>query len=259
MPEALSGKTILITREAQRSTGLMQKLQQLGAECISFPVIRTTAPADWTSCDRALQNLNDYDWIIFSSVNGVRFFLGRAQQKKIQPFKGRVAVIGNRTNEELQSFGWQADLQPREFSAQGLIKSFDKTTLAGKRILLPTSDIAPDVLAEGLRALAAVVEKITVYRTRCAENEGAYDLQRKIKENQIDALLFFSPSALRFFLGLMGNSAVETINKSQIVLTAIGKSTAAAVREAGLQVHILPGQSSQSSLIEALAAYFNQS
>jgi uroporphyrinogen-III synthase len=205
-----------------------------------------------------LQQLTQYDWIIFSSNNGVKYFLERAGEKKFQLFKGRVAVVGEHTQKELQRFNRQADLLPQTFSAQGLLAAFEKIDLAGKRILLPGSDIARQELQRGLEARGAVVQRLTVYRTMCASAEKALQIKQAINEKNIDAILFFSPSAVRCLVEILDTDFISALRKRIIVFAAIGNTTAAAIQKKGLSVHILPSESTGTSLVHALADYFKK-
>ena len=155
------------------------------------PIIKISPPLNWTACDLAIQSLSDYDWLIFTSVNGVQFFLNRLHQEKAPPFKGKIAVLGKKTLTELEKYGWKTDMMPQLFSSRGLIEEFRKLDIAGKRILIPTSHIAGDELSEKLKNRGAVVNRLSVYRTMPANVSDKKNVLDDIKNNSINAIIFY--------------------------------------------------------------------
>ena len=255
MTDPFHGKTFLITRDRRQSSSLVRAIEQLGGRCRLFPTIKVTAPLNWADCDNALQNIASYDWIVFSSSNGVLYFLRRAQKLNIQRLPGRIAAVGKQTGKELEKFDYRADLIPDNYSASGLLGYFKNRAMTSQKILIPTSDIGGDELIGGLKALGAIAEKIIVYRTGCAENDESNQVLQQIQNREIDVILFFSPSAVRCFLNLLGDPNVALLKSSQLILGAIGKTTARSLQENGLTVHILPLRSTQESLIEAITHF----
>ncbi|HES60166.1 MAG TPA: uroporphyrinogen-III synthase, partial [Caldithrix sp.] len=134
MDKPLRDRKIIITRDKDQADDLVKSLETYGAECLVFPTIKISTPDDWTDCDAALQNINQYDWIIFSSANGVRYFWNRARELNSKAYKNKIAVVGKKTLRELESFGFKADLIPETFSAAGLIESFQNKNINGARI-----------------------------------------------------------------------------------------------------------------------------
>lgn len=256
MTDHFQGKTFLITRDQRQSASLVRAIEQHGGKCRLFPTIRITDPLSWDDCDRALQNMAAYDWIIFSSSNGVRYFLRRAKQHNIRGLPGRIAAVGKQTDKELQKFGFRADLIPDRYSAEGLLDHFKNEEPASQKILIPTSDIGGDELIDGLKALGNLPEKIIVYRTICAGSNDSNQVKELIQNGKIDVILFFSPSAVRCFLNLLGDQSVALLKKNQPILGVIGKTTARSLQENGLTVHILPPHSKQKSLIKAIIHYW---
>lgn len=255
MNDPFRGKTFLITRDQRQSASLVRAIEQRGGQCRLFPTIKITAPLSWSDCDNALQNIASYDWIVFSSSNGVRYFLRRAQEQNIQRLPGRIAVVGKQTGNELEKFGYRADLIPDRYWARGLLDHFKNNALVSQKILIPTSDIGGDELIGGLKALGNMPEKIITYRTVCAESNESSRVMEQIQSGEIDVILFFSPSAVRCFLNLLGDSSVAILKKNQLILGVIGKTTARSLQENGLTVHILPLHSKQKSLVKAITHF----
>ncbi len=257
MQNKISNKTILITRDQKQSTELVAQIEQLGGKCIVFPTVKITAPDDWSDCDDALNRLDSFDWIIFSSINGVRFFLRRIREKNIGQFRGKVAAVGAKTKKTIEEYGWQVDLIPEEFSAEGILRLFDTVDLKNKSILMPISNISRDELPRGLKARGAMVRKVVTYKTECAKHESSDNILHAFMEDKIDAILFFSPSAVKCFIKNVNAAVISKIIDSEIPIGAVGRTTAHAIQKAGLMVQIMPEQSTQENLINAVLAYFN--
>jgi uroporphyrinogen III methyltransferase/synthase len=164
----LAGKKILITRARDQSAEFSKRLRDLGAEAIEFPTIEIIPPLQWKGLDRALDQLNFYDWVIFTSANGVHFFWQRLKDKKklnLLPSSLKVCAIGPATAKQLKEKGIRVDYTPREFVAESILEGFEKRIIKGKRILLARAKVARDVLPKGLRKMGAIVDVAEVYRT----------------------------------------------------------------------------------------------
>ena len=256
MDKPLNNRKIVITRNREQAVGLITALETLGAECILFPTIRISPVADWTKCDKALQKINDYQWIVFSSANGVRYFLERAREIKKENFNNKIAVVGNKTKRELEDLGFKVSLIPDSYSATGLIESFKDENINGARILIPTSEIARDELLVGLQNLGAVVDQIAVYRNDCCLDQSSDLILNAFEQNTIDAVLFFSSSAVECFVKILGPEVCRKFNNSKAVIAAIGETTAASAQSAGFKVKIIPEKSLQESMLQAVVDYF---
>lgn len=256
MDKPLRNRKIVITRDKDQATGLIDVLETYGAECLVFPTIKISAVDDWTECDEALQEINSYQWIIFSSANGIRYFLGRTRELKSTPYKNKIAVVGKKTLWELESLGLKADLIPDTFSAAGLIESFKNEKIADNKILIPTSEIARDELQIGLKNLGANVNRITVYQNECRQDQSTEHILNAIEQNSMDAVLFLSPSAFECFTKILGPQACGNLKKTKVVIAAIGTTTATAIESAGFKVGIIPEKGLQESMVQAVVNYF---
>ena len=258
MDKPLQNRKIVITRDKDQSTVLVESLEAYGAECLLFPTIKISEPDDWTECNKALLEINNYDWIIFNSANGVRYFWNRARVLNSKEYKNKIAVVGKKTLRELESFGLKADLIPETFSASGLIESFQKKNIRGKRILNPSSEIARDELQIGLKKLGAVVNRITVYKNECSQNQSTDDILNAIEQNAIDAVLFFSPSAFNCFTQILGPKVCGNLRNSKTIIAAIGSTTAETIKQGGFKVEIIPEKGFQEYMVEAVVGYFSE-
>ncbi len=164
----LLGKRILITRAREQSGEFATKLVNLGAEVIEFPTIEILPPLHWEELDRAIDQLKSYDWIIFTSANGVIFFWERWREKVKNPRLPsplKVCAIGPATANQLKKKQIRVDYVPKEFVAEAILQGFEKMAVAGRRILLARARVARDILPKGLREMGAEVDVVEAYRT----------------------------------------------------------------------------------------------
>ena len=133
----LFGRKIVVTRAADQAAELSERLRALGADAIELPVISLEPPADPAPLDRAIENLASYDWLIFTSVNGVRFFLDRLDQSPhdLRSLKARICAIGPATRKAIEDLHLKVDLMPEEYVAESLVEAFAGENLAGKKML----------------------------------------------------------------------------------------------------------------------------
>src|SRR3989338_1837310 len=177
----LSGRRIVITRARSQAGVFAAALEELGAEVIEFPTIEIVPPQSYAPLDRALREIRQYHWIIFTSVNGVAHFFARWSARRVEDFSGiKIAAIGPETAKSLEAKGLRADLVPGEFRAEAILKELAPEEMRGKRVLLPRAAQARDVLPDTLREWGAQVDVIEAYRTVQARSEaGGLEGDRK--------------------------------------------------------------------------------
>jgi uroporphyrinogen-III synthase len=235
---ALQGRRIVITRPRDRAQRLAERLRSLGAEPIVFPTVRIE-PADPGPLDAAVRSLEHYDWIVFTSANGVDAFYVRllaAGKDARELARRKVAAIGPVTAQALRQRGIEPALVPEEYVAEAILRALGE--VRGQHFLLPRADIAREALAAGLRRKGAVVTEVAAYRTVGA-GTAPPDLSRA------DAVTFTSSSTVRHFVA---SGAVA--GKAKVV--CIGPVTAATARELGLTVHAVATTYTEDGLIQAL-------
>jgi uroporphyrinogen III methyltransferase/synthase len=258
MNEPLRDKNIVVTRDPAQSRNLIEKLTALGGKVYAFPTIKIKPPDDWQSCDQALEQIEEFDWIIFSSANGVRYFLKRAEHHGISYFHASIASVGVKTARELKKYGITSDLIPSSYTAQGLLNEFKKLDIKTRKILIPTSNLSRNELASGLSDMGADVEKIICYRTDLPDLGKSGDLRTFFADKKVDCYTFYSPSAFSSFLKLIGDEPFKKTLSKKTALAAIGPTTARAIKKQGFRVHIQPRESIDESMIEAIVTYFNK-
>lgn len=253
---SLEGRRIVVTRAREQSGELCERLQELGAEVISLPLVRFLEPEDTTDLDQAIRSLATFDWLIFTSANAVSFFLDRCRVLGCWPAAGhtQIAVVGSATQLVTEKQGLQVSLVPKEFNGAGLAAEM-ATFIAGKSVLLPRSDRASEELPSLLRRAGANVTDVVAYQTVGAEIVDRAVLEA-ILGGQADAIAFFSPSAFREFQKLMGSEDLAKYD-SRVAFAAVGPVTAEAIRGAGLRIAIEADQATTDSLVKVLEQHFS--
>lgn len=247
----LAGKRVLVTRAMDQSKELINKLHSAGAEVVHIPTIEIVDPDSWEACDNAISNLAAYDWLIFSSTNGVQFFLSRLKTTTgISGLKSKkIAAVGRKTEQVLKAAGLQVDLVPEEYSAEGLVHEFKKKDVTEKRFMIPQAQKSREILSKSLKALGANVDAVPVYNNKIPKLD---DLSQVKNGQHLDILTFTSPSTFRNFLKLLGVERVKEWIGSGSQVAAIGNVTRQAITDAGFTVDILAEQSTMASLVSAI-------
>jgi uroporphyrinogen III methyltransferase/synthase len=255
--QPLAGRRIAITRPREQAADLSARLEALGATVLALPSIAIEPVADTSALDAALAQLASYDWLVFTSANGVRAFDERLRATGLDwsaRRRARVAAIGPATATALKRLGVVADLVPAEYVAEGLLEALGN--VAGQRILLPRADIARDTMRDELRLRGAEVDEIAAYRT-VLQPLPAELVQRALREERVDAITFTSSSTVRGLVeSLRASGQDPAVALSDVALACIGPITAATLREYGLEPALVAQEYTVAGLVAALVAYF---
>lgn len=256
----LFGKRIVMTRAQEQAQEFAQLLAAYGAEPVELPTIQIVPPASWQAVDEAIVNLQRYQWIIFTSVNGVTPFMERvrASGKDARALGSlQVCAIGPRTAQEVERYGIRPDVVPAEYQAEGLTAALAKRNLKGNRVLIPRAEAARELLPEQLREFGAVVDVVTVYRTVVPVTDVAKFVQQ-LREGGIAVVTFTSSSTVRNFVELLGGREAVRPLMVQTVVACIGPITARTAEEFGMTVGILPPENTVPALADAVARFFQE-
>ncbi len=246
----LYGKRVLVTRARTQAGGMSARLRQLGAEPIELPVIEIVPPADLEPLDDAIARLDEYDWVVFTSANGVAAFFARLDESERDVRAlGRVklAAIGSATAAELRARALKADFVPERFVAEEVLAGLLERGAADSRILLPRAERAREILPDGLREAGATVDVVPAYRTIAPEPSPA--AMQALRTGAIDVVTLTSSSTARNLSALLGGQ-MDTLKHARIA--CIGPITAQTARELGFEVDIIAAEFSVPGLIAAI-------
>jgi uroporphyrinogen III methyltransferase/synthase len=251
----LFGKRVLVTRSRVQASALSEMLAEEGAEPVEVAAIEFSPVDDYSRLDDAIRSLHSYDWVVFTSVNGVEAFFDRLRSMKrdSRAFgRAKVGAIGPATAAALSQHGIEADFMPPQYMSESLVQHMDRLEIKGARVLLPRADIARDELGEGLARLGAQVEPLTVYRT-IMPDESREKALGLLKGGDVDLVTFTSSSTVLNLLKLLdGDGSLF----GEVQVACIGPITARTAREAGLRVDIVAQEHTIPGLVRALKEHF---
>jgi uroporphyrinogen III methyltransferase/synthase len=232
----LFGKRIGITRPAAQAAPVIERVLRLGAEPVLLPTIEILPPDDWAPIDDAIRRISNFDWLVFTSVNGVDSFLSRVWEaggdaRSLAHVK--IAAIGPATGEALRPYGLRPDLVPAEFRAESLADALSPH-VATKHVLWPRADRGRDVLPQRLSQAGATVEEVVVYRNVDVTTLPPLELER-IERGELDWIGLGSPSIAESLVKLCTAAARAQLGR-QTSLASISPVTSARARELGLEV-----------------------
>jgi uroporphyrinogen-III synthase len=257
---ALSGKRVVITRAAEQSQPLLGALREKGALPVLLPLVAFAPPDDLQALDDAIRRLREYHWIFLTSQNAVRALQERAEHFKLSLLDvvgaAQIAAVGPVTAEAARAAGLMVNYVAREHNGAALAQELQEE-VREKRVLLPRSDLASHDLVETLHRLGAQVTEIVAYKTLRPTSEETRNLQA-ILPDPPDAILFFSPSAVRHMRELLGPESFGNLAEKS-AFAAIGPVTERRLREAGVQRLIVAHDTSVSSILESLEKFFANS
>ena len=257
----LFGKRIVVTRSPEQAGELIDMLEERGAEAISVPTIQIAPPEDLAAVDRACMEAGTFDWIVFTSANGVDHFMARLLAVgDVRELKGvRICTVGPSTASRLSRYGIRVDLMPEEYRAEAVVDALGDGRLAGKRFLIPHADIARELLADELRAGGAEVVEVVAYRTvlGAGDRDGDHDVYRMLLDRQIDAVTFTSASTVRNFATIFGPEQAADLLRTTVV-ACIGPVTAQAAQQLDIDTTVMPDRHTIPDLVDALVGHFSK-
>jgi uroporphyrinogen III methyltransferase / synthase len=263
MGQALDGITAVVTRAASQASELADALESHGARVFICPTIEIRELDSYERLDEALDHLYGYDWLIFTSANGVDFFLKRLTARGLNVAdldEIKVCAIGQRTADKLHDAHTHVDLVPSESTAEGVFAALvdfvgGNEHLRGLNILLPRAAIGRDVLPRSLEEAGARVDVVPTYQTVLPENldRGRF---RAMLAGSGDCIAFTSPSTIKNLAKLFDTHDLGNTLPG-VVIACIGPITSATAVEYGLQVHIEPSQQTVKDLADAIADYYS--
>jgi len=256
----LFGRRIVVTRAREQASELSRRLEAAGAEVIELPTIRIEPPEDTAPLDAAVRGASDFDWIVFLSANGVKYFLERCDelQVDIRELKGpRLCAMGPGTAAELEKCRLRVSCRPATYVAEELVEALAAAAdLEGARVLIPRSNIGRNVVPEELRKRGAQVTEVTAY-LNTPEPVSPEKLE-ELKARPVDVVTFTSSSTVRNFVRAVGRQALDDVF-GRAVFAGIGPITNKTAAELGLKVTIEAAESTIDGLVQAIVDYYKGS
>ena len=261
----LFSKRVVVTRTRDQASELVNLLENYGAECIEYPTISLEPVDSYEVLDQALEEIETYHWILFTSINAVNYFFKRLFKlgKDVRDIKGpRVAAVGRITAEALAGRGIKADLLPEEFTGEGLAETLVDEGVTGLNILIPRALKAREILPERLSDAGADVTVAPVYQNVLPKSSAGEqlknDLRLALEEKSIDMVTFTSSSTVKNFVTLLDSNGPDELQKlmSGIAIATIGPITAKTAASYGLVADVQPAEYTIPELVESIVMYF---
>ncbi len=254
----LFGRRIVVTRARAQAGELSRKLEGLGAEVLEFPTIEIKPPDDFAPLDNAIHKLQGYDWLVFTSANGVEAFLDRLAHHGLDvrsiPKGTKIAAIGPATAKRVEDAGLRVDVVPLEYRAEALLQEISGSSLAGQRFLIPRAKVAREVLPEKLREAGAEVVVPPAYES-APSADGRDDLRGRLGEGTIGCVTFTASSTVENFVRAFGEEdSVELLKGTRVA--CIGPVTAETARGYGIRVDAEAKEYTIPGLVETVVALF---
>ncbi len=239
----LHGVSVAVLRPRDQADSMMQNLRALGAEAIEYPVIEIAPPSSYEALDAAIEALPRYDWLLFTSANGVAAFRERLQESPydVRRIRAKIAAIGPATRAAIEAMSLKVDLCPEEYVAESLAAAMQGEALGGKRVLLPQAAVARDTAPQALRDLGATVDVVAAYRTLPPqEHPGAFP--------GADWIVFTSSSTVKNFLALAGPEAMKAAKH----VASIGPITSETLRKHGFEPSVEATPHTTEGILDAI-------
>ena len=256
----LFGKRIVVTRAREQASSFLATLSALGAECIEFPTIEIVPPKTWDKLDSAINNITDYQWVIFTSVNGVKYFFERMHVlgKDARALNNiKIGAIGPVTAQTVRENGIQPDLVPDEYKAEAVVDKFEGQITDSLKILLPRAAKARELLPKELEKMGATVDVVETYSTEIPDHNR--DIIRDMLENNdIDLVTFTSSSTVTNFVKMFESDKKQFLDwMTRVNIGCIGPITAKTAEENDLKTSIMPEDYTIEALANAIVQYFS--
>lgn len=256
----LFGRRVVVTRSRAQASDLVEALNEAGAIPVEFPTIKVVPPADgYAGLDAAIGRIRSapagepaYDWLVFTSANGVEHFFDRlGLGGDVRDLKGlKLGAIGPATAAALKRRGLGLDFIPSEYRAEAIVEGLLERGAAGRRVLIPRAKVAREVLPEQLAQAGAKVELVNAYET-VLDDAGAGDMKHMISEEKIDIITFTSSSTVKNFAALLDGFDLSALPAS-VTVACIGPVTAETAQELGIKVDLVAGEYTIPGLVKAL-------
>lgn len=258
----LEGRTIIITRARAQAAEFISELERYGARVLACPTIEIVEPESYRPLDEAIDNLYGYDWLIFTSVNGVDHFLRRLTEggrERSDLDDLRVCAIGDATAERLREASIHVDVIPAQFKAEGVFDALalflgGEENLRGQNFLIPRAAVARDYLPRALNAAGARADVVPAYRTIQPNTSERGRVEAMLMGGAVDCITFTSSSTVNNFAQMFGTTDLSELLEG-VLIACIGDITATTAARYGLNTDIQPDEYTIPALARAIADF----
>src|SRR4051794_22662810 len=250
----LNGKRIIVSRAKEQAGSLSNLLREQGADILEIPFIEIRAAQSYEALDKAIENLLSYDWLILTSVNGVKAFFSRLEKQgksEADLLHLKIVAIGPATSKAIEKHGIPVDVMPDEYVAEAVVEEL-RTQVKGERVLLVRAKVARDVIPNALRELGARVHVMEAYETVVPESSRKIIQEALQSDKKPYAITFTSSSTVKNFVELVGQENLKSGLLDGVKLASIGPVTSATLRDIGLRVDIEAKEYTIPGLVEAI-------
>jgi uroporphyrinogen III methyltransferase/synthase len=247
----LFGKRVVVTRARSQASDLVFRLHSMGADVVELPTISLEPLDDYSALDAALDKLPKYDWVVFTSVNAVDFFMDRLfhSPHDLRDFQAKICAIGSTTREMIESLHLKVDLMPEDSSSEGVAAAFSANyDLKGASVLLPRAQSAREVIPDSLRGMGAHVDIVDAYRNVIPDSSREHARELFNSNKKPDWIIFSSSSAVKNLLAMVDAGTLAGVR-----IASLGPVTSRTVRMHGLEVSCEAKQASMEALVDAIA------
>lgn len=250
----MNGKRIIVSRAKEQAGSLSSLLKEEGAEVLEIPFIEIRPAQSYEALDKAIENLLAYDWLILTSVNGVKAFFSRLEKQgksEADLLHLKIVAIGPATSKAIEKHGIPVDIVPDEYVAEAVVEEM-RNQVKGEKVLLVRAKVARDVIPNALRELGAKVHVMEAYETVVPESSRTAILEALNSGNKPALITFTSSSTVKNFVELVGEETISSGLLDDVKLASIGPVTSATLNELGLRVDIEAKEYTISGLVEAI-------
>ena len=252
---SLQGKRIIVSRAKEQAGSLSSLLQEQGAEVVEIPFIEIRPAQSYEALDKAIENLMAYDWLILTSVNGVKALFHRLElqgKSEADLLHLKVVAIGPATRKAIEKHGIPVDVMPNEYVAEAVVEEMRAQMVRGERVLLVRAKVARDVIPHALRDLGAKVHVMEAYETVVPESSRTAIMEALQKGPKPWAITFTSSSTVKNFVELLGEENVHSNLLDEVKLASIGPVTSSTLKHEGLRVDIEAKEYTIPGLVDAM-------
>lgn len=244
---------ILITRGKEQSAGFKAGIEKNGGIPLIVPLIDFQLSTNTEEVAEAFRQLSNYEWIILTSQNGVRFFFELANKYKVTRCIPKIAVIGAKTAKSLERYGYAADFIPKEFVAERFIEEFKPLLQAESRVLVAKGNLARTVIADTLNETGATVDEVIIYET-VLPKDSKEQIVRLLREQEVDVITFTSSSTIHHFMKIVEQYKLHPYLES-LIIACIGPIAKKTALQHGLQVHVCPGVYTTEAMLNDIITF----